>query len=194
VKFQDVARYEFRIFGTDLTRFRDAFAALGEGATQPVSHETYIVTRLNIESNVKIRAGRLDVKGLKGRLQLLEQWEPILSAPLPVSADEIENVVAPALGIDLDLDGGPSFGEDELMKLAEDQPALQSLEIDKTRTLYDLGDCEAEFTQLAIGVDRLQTVAVESLAPDALNALIAKVSLASEENISYPAFLQARLF
>lgn len=194
MKFQDVARYEFRIFGADLTRFRDAFAGLGEGATQPVSHETYIVTRLNIEANVKIRAGRLDVKGLKGRLQLLEQWEPILSAPLPVSADDIENVVAPALGIDLDLNGGPSFGEDELMLLAEDQPALQSLEVDKTRTLYDLGDCEAEFTELAIGVEQLQTVAVESPDADALNVLLAKVGLMGEENISYPAYLQARLF
>lgn len=104
MKFQTVARYEFRVFGDDLTRFRDAFAALGEANTLPVSHETYIVTRLNIESNVKIRAGRLDVKGLKGRLQFLEQWEPVLSAELPVAASEIENVVATALGVDVDFE------------------------------------------------------------------------------------------
>lgn len=80
------------------------------------------------------------------------------------------------------------------MTFAADQPALESLEIDKTRTLYDLDACEAEFTELAIGVARLQTVAVESPDPDALNALLTKAGLSGEANISYPAFLQKRLF
>lgn len=195
MKFQNVARYEFRTFGNgDLARFGDTFAAMGNGETLPVSHETYIVTRLNIESNVKVRAGRLDVKGLEGRLQLLEQWQPILSAQLPVTAFDVENVVAPALGIDVDLKGLPAFGEAELVTFAADQSALESLAVSKARTLYDLGACEAEVTTLAIGVDELHTVAIESPNPDALSALLAKVGLAGEENISYPAFLQRRLF
>lgn len=194
MKFQNVARYEFRVFGSDLSRYRDGFARLGKGETQPASREVYIVTRLNIESNVKIRSGRLDVKGLEGRLQLLEQWQPLLSAELPVPAFDIENVVAPALGIDVDLEGLPAFGEAELVTFADDQIALESLEVEKVRTLFDLGSCEAEFTELAIGADGLQTVAVESPDADALNVLLAKVGLKSEENISYPAFLQSRLF
>jgi hypothetical protein len=105
MKFQDATRYEFREFGRDLTAARNAIAALGPGTEQEPSRETYIVTRLNIEANVKIRRSKLEVKGLRGRLQLLEQWQPMLATVLPVPAGAIEDLVAPALGINVDLDG-----------------------------------------------------------------------------------------
>jgi len=74
MKFADnETRYEFRKFASDLTAVRDAFAARGTGTAQPASRETYVVTRLNIESNVKVRGGRLQVKTLRGRLGMLEQ-------------------------------------------------------------------------------------------------------------------------
>ena len=194
MKFKDATRYEFRQFGRDLTAARDAFAALGSGIEQEPSRETYIVTRLNIEANVKIRKKRLEVKGLTGRLQLLEQWQPILNTKLPISADELENVVAPALGIDVDLDGATEFDKDALMAFAEDQPALAAVVVDKQRTLFDLGGCEAEFCELEIDGDKLQTLAIEAVDADAANAVLQRTRLIEGRNESYPAFLQRRLF
>jgi hypothetical protein len=194
MKFQDAIRFEFRQFGTDLTRVRGAFAALGPAVQQPLSRETYIVTRLNIESNVKVRRGRLEVKGLRGRLQILEQWQPVLATELPVVADEVENIVAPALGLDVDLAGQPPFTESALVGWAEAQPALATAVLEKRRTLFDLGACEAEFTELAIGAARLQTVAIEALEADAARAMLEKVGLGEARNESYAAFLQRRLF
>jgi hypothetical protein len=194
MKFKDATRYEFREFGRDLTAARDAFAALGSGIEQEPSRETYIVTRLNIESNVKIRKKKLEVKGLTGRLLLLEQWQPILNTKLPVSADELENVVAPAIGIDVELDGATEFDKDALLALADDQPALAAAVVEKQRTLFDLGDCEAEFCELEIDGDKLQTIAIEAVDAAAANAVLRRTGLIQGRNESYPAFLQRRLF
>ncbi len=194
MKFQDVARFEFRVFGSDLARFRDAFAALGPASEQPPSRETYIVTRFNVESNVKIRAHHLEVKGLQGRLQLLEQWQPVLKSEFPVPADDVENVVAPALGIDVDLGDAAPFTEAALVALAAEQPALAVVVVDKHRTLFDLGECEAEFTELHIDADRLQSVAIEAAEARPAEALLRRVGLDAARNESYSLFLQRRLF
>jgi hypothetical protein len=194
MKFQDIARFEFRVFADDLAQFRDAFAALGWGTEQPPSRETYIVTRLNVESNVKIRAHCLEVKGLQGRLQLLEQWQPVLKSAFPVTADDVENAVAPALGIDVDLRDAPPFTEGALVAFAAEQPALKAVVVDKRRTLFDLGDCEAEFTELGIDPDRLQTVAIEAAEAHPADALLRRVGLEAARNESYSLFLQRRLF
>jgi hypothetical protein len=194
MKFRDTTRYEFREFGRDLTAARDAFAALGPSTIEEPSRETYIVTRLNIEANVKIRKARLEVKGLRGRLQLLEQWQPVLATVLPVPAGAIEDLVAPALGIDVDLDGTRAFSEAALLAFASDQPALATVVVDKQRTLFDLGDCEAEFCELEIEGDKLQTIAIETVNAAAANAVLQHTGLMHERNESYPAFLQRRLF
>jgi hypothetical protein len=194
MKFQDVARFEFRIFGSDLAGVRDAFLALGPGIAQPESRETYVVTRLNVESNVKIRADRLEVKGLVGRLRLLEQWRPIFKSEFPILAGDIENVVAPALGVDVELGEAPPFSESALVAFAAEQPSLAIAVVDKERTLFDLGDCEAEFTRLVIGDDRLETVAVEAPEAEAAEAFLGRVGLEAMQNESYSVFLQRRLF
>lgn len=194
MKFQDVSRFEFRIFGSDLSELRDALAALGAGVAQPESRETYIVTRLNVESNVKIRAHRLEVKGLQGRLRLLEQWEPVLKSEFPVPADPIENIVAPALGVDVELEEASPLTEHALLALLAEQPSLASVVVDKERTLFDLGACEAEFTALRIGDEQLQTVAIETPEAEAAEALVRRLGLEAMQNESYPLFLQRRLF
>ncbi len=194
MKFRDVARFEFRVFAPNLGAAREALAALGAGEAQPLSRETYIVTRLNVESNAKIRDGRLEVKGLQGRLRLLDQWQPILSSAFPVAADDIENTVAPALGVDLELADVPPLTEDVLLALVAEQPSLASVVVEKQRTLFDLGDCEAEFTQLTIGDERLQTVAVEAPEAKAAEELLKRTGLDAGQNESYSLFLQRRLF
>ena len=161
---------------------------------QPPSRETYIVTRLNIESNVKIRGNHLQVKGLKARLQMLEQWEPILSKKFPVSSKDVENFVFPPLGLDVDLGEEAELTEDALLALVSEQPALATIVVDKRRTLYDLGDCEAEFCELEIGEEKLHTVAIEAIEAEAAKQALRDLGLEAVENESYASFLQRRLF
>ena len=193
MRFQEVARFEFRVFGRDLAAAREALVVLGTGEVQPASRETYIVTRLNVESNVKVREHRLEVKGLRGRLRLLEQWQPIFKSAFPIPAGDIENIVAPALGVDVELGDAPPLSEPKLLKFVAEQPALASVVVDKERTLFDLGDCEAEFTKLAIGDERLETVAIEAAEAKAVEAVLKRTGLDAMQNESYSVLLQRRL-
>ena len=190
----DETRYEFRKFGADLVKVRDAFAARGAGRTPPASRESYIVTRLNIESNVKVRGGRLQVKTLRGRLGMLEQWARPLSAEFPVAVEDVEGIVLPALGLDLEIGRGGALGESALMAVVSGQPALATIRVDKQRTLYDVDNCVAEFCELRIGDDKLQTIAVEATDAEAALALLSEAGLADDQNESYAEFLQRRLF
>lgn len=194
MKFKDETRYEFRRFGEDFSIMRDRFAALGAGKKQPFSRETYIVTRLNIESNVKIRAGRLQVKTLRGRLQALEEWARPLDAEFPVSVEEIENIAIPALGLDVEIGRGGALTEGTLLSVVGEQSALATAKVDKQRTLYDLGNCIAEFCELRIGDDKLETIAIETPDAEAAFAVLNKVGLGEAQNQGYPEFLQRRLF
>lgn len=190
----DVARFEFRIFAADLASVRDKLNLRAKGTLQDPSRETYIVSRRNAESNVKIRTGRLEVKGLQGRLRALEQWMPIAKAPLPVAAADVENVVAPALGIDVELGDLPPFTEAALIGWAESQSSLATVGVLKHRMGFEIADCEAEFTELQIGFQRLQTVAVEAPEAKDVEDVVASLGLAGAENVSYPAYLQRHLF
>lgn len=195
MKFRpDETRYEFRQFGGDLTKVRDAFAALGRAEVKSASRETYIVTRLNIESNVKIRGGRLQVKTLQARRGTLEQWARPLDAEFPVSIEEVENIVLPALGLDIELGERGALEEGTLLALAGGQHALATVAVEKQRTLYEIGDCVAEFSVLHLGEETLQTVAIEALDAEALRGLLQTVGLEEAQNESYAEFLQRRLF
>jgi hypothetical protein len=134
------------------------------------------------------------VKGLKGRLRLLEQWQPIFRSEFPVTAHDVENIVAPALGVDVELGNAPPFTLSALLAFAAEQPALALVVVDKQRTLFDLGDCEAEVTKLAIGDERLETVAIEAAEAKAAEALLERTGLDAMQNESYSVFLQRRLF
>lgn len=194
MKFKDATRYEFRRFGEDFAVMRDRFAALGPGNKQRASRETYIVTRLNIESNVKIRGGRLQVKTLRGRLQMLEEWARPIDAEFPVTVEDVEGIVIPALGLDLEVGSGGALTEGALLALVSGQNALATIKVDKQRTLYDLGNCVAEFCELRVGDDKLQTIAIETPDAEAAFAVLNKVGLGEAQNESYAEFLQIRLF
>ena len=194
MKFQNVVRYEFRVFGPDLTRIKDALFSLGAPQPQPLSRETYIATRLNIEANVKIRASRLEVKVLRARAGVLEQWAPVLSTVFPVAAKDIEDIVAPALGIELDLEDTGALTQSAQLTLAEDQHSLATVVVEKNRTLVDLGDCEGEFSELQIGGEKLQTAAIEAIDAVAAVELLRRYHLDEAQNESYAAYLQRRLF
>jgi hypothetical protein len=195
MKFQDnETRYEFRKFATDLTIVRDAFAARATGTAQPASRETYIVTRLNIESNVKVRGGRLQVKTLRGRLGMLEQWARPLNAEFPVPVEDIESIVLPALGLDLEIGRGGALSENALLAVVSGQHALATTRVDKRRMLYEVGDCVGEFCELRIDDDKLHTIAIEASDADAALALLKELGLGDDQNESYAEFLQRRLF
>mgnify|MGYP000314553771 CR=1 FL=1 len=130
----DVARFEFRIFAADLASVRDKLNLRAKGTLQDPSRETYIVSRRNAESNVKIRARCLEVKGLQRRLPPPDQSLPLATSPLPLPA--------------------ASVADDEPVEIPE-APAAEPVAAEKTGHSGDL-DIKEIMARLEMAAERAQ--------------------------------------
>lgn len=186
--------YEFRIFAPDLTSIASHLAAMTHDREEGTTAEIYIVTRLNADSNVKLREGRLDLKILKAHSGILELWEPVLSAELPVSVQTFKNQVVAHLGVEFGMSDHSRLSESELHEFVDTNPALAWLPIHKKRVRFKTPPGWSEFVDLSIGNSRLQSVAVEAREADAAHHLVDRAGIGSYRNESYPCFLQAIAF
>src|SRR4051794_663852 len=106
------ARWEWRTFGDDLD---GNVLAAREPDRVEESDEVYVLSPVG-NASVKFRDGVIDVKTLQQVDRGLEQWQPVLKAGFPLSAEDAASV-AGALGAER-LDGW------SLAALAEDFLAL----------------------------------------------------------------------
>jgi hypothetical protein len=194
VEHPDEPRFEFRAFRDDIAQLREALRKRASGSEQAASTEVYIVTRLNIESIVKLREGRLDVKELVCRQGLLEQWRRVLNLETPVPGDVFKAEVASRLGFVPDLPDGAALDEAAILGIARIEPALRVAEVEKDRTVFQVGPCRAEAVDITVGDTRLASVAIDAAEAAPVEALMSELGLAGDTNVSYAARLQKLLF
>lgn len=187
-------RYEFRVFDRDLSaEARHLFE--GTTSSQRSSGiEMYLVSRLTIDANVKVRDGALDLKTLEAREGLFELWRPAFCAELPVATDIFMEEVAPYLGVDITRPRRGSLTDDDLITLCEATPALAAVMVGKSRTKLTSGEVMAEFVELTIGRSAFHSIAVESQNLKDANEMLTTLGIAERFNESYPAFLQRLVF
>jgi hypothetical protein len=188
------ARYEFRVFGGDLELLRPQLEAASARSSTQSSAETYIVTRLNIEAGVKIRDNCLEMKLLRARDGILEQWAPALQLQLPIGGATFKDDVAPALGASVDLPDDAQLTESGLTDIAQSVPALAAIALSKTRTQFELPGCTAELTLVEFDGSSTQTVAFEGTDMVAVMQAVRQLGLEQRTNESYPCYLQRVLF
>lgn len=188
------ARFEFRVFGDDLESLRPKLIQMSARSSVEDSTETYIVTRLNIEAGVKIRNDCLEMKVLLAREGILEQWQPSLMAQLPISGDTFADIVAPALGVAVDVPGDAQLTEAALIDIAQSVPALASVSISKQRSQFLIDGCIAELTHPDFDRMTTQSIAFEGADFVTVMQLVRKLGLAQRTNESYPCYLQRLLF
>ncbi|KUO57352.1 MAG: hypothetical protein APF80_00215 [Alphaproteobacteria bacterium BRH_c36] len=188
------ARYEYRVFATNLQATAARLATEAHISTSESSDETYIASRLNIDSNVKLRGSQLEVKILRGREILFELWEPTLQAELPVDVEIFLEQVAPCLGVQIDLVSGGVLSAGEIMSIVERTPSVALIPVHKERTKYIHEMGLSEFVDLSTPGWRFQSVAVESGDIESARQLLQLADIASLTNESYPAFLQRQAF
>jgi hypothetical protein len=191
---RDETRFEFRVFDSDLESLRPQLMRMSPQHSLQESTETYIVTRLNIEAGVKIRQHCLEMKLLEAREGILEVWQPVLRAELPVAAATFKDVVAPALGVDVDLPNDAQLTEAALIDVAQSVPALTHVSIAKRRSQFELDACMVELTDLDLGRATAQTVAFEGADFVSVMQAVRQLGLARRTNESYPCYLQRILF
>lgn len=187
-------RFEFRIFASGLSAIAPALAAQADSREEDTGSSTYLLSRLTIESNAKIRAGRLEVKRLRARDGLLELWEPTFSRALAVTGRDFANEVAAPLGLDLDLPGDAQLTAAAIGDICEIEPALACLEVERSRRRYVLGAELGEHVLLRIGARTLESIAIEGARPDGVRRRCHELGITNRLNESYPAVLQRLAF
>ena len=165
-------RYEFRVWADTLTPIREGLERLAS-PKETVSQETYLVSATTDKCNAKIRAALMDIKVLVAADRGLEQWKPILKTEFPLESSVIATQVFPSLDLPPPPLPKSSYELDEFLDhVIRTDGRLAVVGVRKTRYQFRIGACAAEYAQIMInGVPR-DTVAVESVDPDAVLQLV----------------------
>lgn len=184
-----IPRWEWRVFGDDLTSAEQALAVLDPGAVVE-SDELYLLAATR--ANVKVRHDLLDIKVLREvDADGLERWEPVLKRGFPLPAAEVSNMFD-ALGVVPPPRNRDAYTLDQLLaELVEPGGGVRPVRVHKRRVRYTLGGCMAELSDVEAEGRGTRTVAVESEDASAVIAAVRSLGLDGEVNTSYPLGLAA---
>lgn len=188
------AQYEFRAFDVDLTTVADALRPISSKTDQSSSVEAYIVTRLSLDTGLKLRDGRAELKELVLRQGLLEYWRLVLSEAIPLSSATLVDVIAPRLGVEFDIPRTSSLDESALTAIVSRTPQLGWVKLSKLRTRFMVENGSAEVVEITLPATKLQSAAVESPDPQRALELMGIAGIETRDNESYAARLQRLLF
>ncbi len=178
-----VPRWEWRAFGDGLDEAVESLSAL-EPTRTAESDELYLLSAAGDES-VKIRAGLLDLKLLVRRdEQGLELWFPELKATFPISAADLEKVLA-ALGAPIPLTRAAYTLPELLDEVIGPAPGLEAVEVHKHRRHFEVDGCLAESTELTTSAGTTRTVVLESEDPERVLATRSRLGLDGRPNVSF---------
>ena len=177
-------RYEFRVWAPDLAAVRRKLEQLAS-AKETKSQETYLISSATEKCNAKIRDGLMDIKVLVGEDRGLEQWKPILKAGFPLDRSVIAAKVFPNLQLPAPALGKSAYALREFLdEVMRSQPGIAVVEVSKTRYQFNIGPCAAEYAQVTLSGVPQDTVAAESVDPDAVLELVKNLGI-SDRNTSY---------
>lgn len=177
-------RYEFRVWADTLASLNDKLRRMAQPRTTE-SEETYLISSATDKCNAKIRAALMDIKVLVAEDRGLEQWKPILKGTFPLESSVIATQVFPSLQLPPPALSRSVYELDEFLDdVVRPDARLAIANVRKTRYQFRIGACTAEYAQIMINGMPQDTVAVESVDPDAVLRLVRELGV-SEPNTSY---------
>ena len=184
-------RWEWRTFGTRFARAERVFAGLQSKGVQETD-EIYLLTERG--SNVKVRAGLLDIKVLqKVNDAGLEQWMPVTKEAFPASAATLRDVFK-AMQVTLpDLKRDNYTFDQFLTELIEPIAAVRAARVHKRRVRYVVGGCTSELSDVTVDGRQTRTIAVEKEDAAAVVAAVESLGLSGYVNTNYSRGLAATL-
>jgi exopolyphosphatase / guanosine-5'-triphosphate,3'-diphosphate pyrophosphatase len=183
-----IPRWEWRTFGSRFGAAEPLLAAVPASSVED-SEELYLLSDSS-DASVKVRGGLMDVKlRLKVDDQGLEQWMPVLKAPFPLAASDVEIVLA-ALAID---QAGPPRDAADVGELVRAHPGVLAVAVHKRRRRSSVGGCMAELTDMETYAGATRTIAVESEDPERVSEAVRQLGLAARPVTCVPRGLRALL-
>jgi exopolyphosphatase/guanosine-5'-triphosphate,3'-diphosphate pyrophosphatase len=177
-------RYEFRIWADSLAGLCEKLQELAPGPEMAGSRETYLVAASD-KCNAKIRSGVMDIKVLIGTDRGLEQWKPMLKAGFPLERSVIDEQIFPALEIEAPPMSGLRYPIEQFLEVIGGRPEIAVVNVSKMRLRFRFDSALAEFTSTIIDGIARDTVAVDSVDPDAALELIRLLGIGGAPNTSY---------
>ena len=187
-----IPRYEFRIFGNDLTKYEDKIKEFSEKEMTREMDSVYLLTPWKRKNNVKIREGVMDIKNLDQEHEGLQQWNPFLVGKFPLKAEVIKSVVFPALGIESPVFGRKKYSLDQfLSEVVSIDPDLAVAYVWKTRHAFTVNDCITEIAEIKVNGSFIKTICIEAEDPDKVMEAKKMIGIDNDaENVSYPLALK----
>ena len=181
------ARYEFRAWGKDLGDLRTRLDSMSEITRKVERTEHYLVAPGRHGINVKIRAGKLDIKVLVEERDGFERWVPRFKIGFPIPAEALRTELFPLLDAAVHDLGEKTYSMKRLRKeVASAGTGITAVEVSKRRCMYEVNGCIAEFSKVKIGDRERHSVAVESTDLEALHRARREVRIEDLENVAYP--------
>ena len=182
-------RFEFRTFGQS---FEEEFylmsrlsAPVPEKVWDRSSEEIYIVSRTNDVNNTKIRDGKMDIKTFVQAVDGLEQWNPLMKAEFPVSADILNKDVFPAFRVEMPELKKYAYELAEFLQMINDHRDLQAVRVKKHRFGYMINDTICEVAEVLINGALVTTLNSESTEIEDIKKTMLDVGMDKYENINY---------
>jgi exopolyphosphatase / guanosine-5'-triphosphate,3'-diphosphate pyrophosphatase len=184
-------RWEWRTFGTRFARAEAAFAKMETKGVQETD-EIYLLTEKG--SNVKIRAGLLDIKVLQKVNEAgLEQWMPVMKEGFPARAATVREVFKAMQVTPPDLKRDDYTLDQFLAELIEASNAVRAANVHKRRVRYVVGGCTSELSDVTVDGIKTRTIAVETEDAAAVVAAVESLGLSGYVNTNYSRGLAATL-
>jgi len=182
-------RFEFRTFGQSFEEEFYLMSRLSDPVPEKVwdrsSEEIYIVSRTNDVNNTKIRDGKMDIKTFVQAVDGLEQWNPLMKAEFPVSADILNKDVFPAFRVEMPELNKDAYELAEFLQMINDHRDLQAVRVKKHRFGYMINDTICEVAEVLINGALVTTLNSESTEIEDIKKTMLDVGMDKYENINY---------
>ncbi len=182
-----VPRAEFRVFGQDLiegvkARLWNGKTVLQQARKMPA--ETYALSRLTDDVNVKVRDGLLDIKVKAGETpEGYEIFQPRGKFPFPVTRDDLAATFS-QLKVHMSLDRD-SYAIDDFIEIARRHPDLCPVTVEKMRYGFTIDEVICEYAYVYFNDARVESACVESERYEAMREVIVGLGLEGHPNASY---------
>lgn len=182
-----IPRAEFRVFGhgiIDLVKEKmwTAKAVLHKARKMPV--ETYFLSSLTNDANVKVRDGLLDIKvKVSETPEGYEIIQPRGKFQFPVVKNDLATILK-FLQVDIPL-GQENYTIDEFMEMARRHPDLSPVSVEKSRYGFMVDGIICEYAQVWFNNALVESACCESENYEGMRTAIEALGIAQMPNTNY---------
>ncbi|WDP89975.1 MAG: hypothetical protein HUN04_09750 [Desulfobacter sp.] len=181
-----VPRAEFRVFGQNILDIvtQSMWKAQAKLFKIRTSSETYIVSRLTNEANVKIRDGLLDIKTKVSETQDgYEVFQPRGKFQFPVNREELGKIFENLL-VEVVLDKA-TYTLDEFISMVDTNADLAAVDVQKERYGFSVDGMICEYGKVLFNGALIETACVESEDYEGMKKAIKALEIGELENVNY---------